>query len=317
MKVHFIDKLLIFKLIFFLFCNRKLFSNLNSLVCRRKLESLSNHIALMNNKHFSNLIFYANRENFTVIYIHTIFREETTLMFLFTICTISIFINSNITNNIYIVLMELFDSIILSCPLHKRTLTIGHKLNVIVDIKPLILISLIKIYAITYLYGAAYKVFGFYVNEIAYFVILMAQEASMNHIIGSFRSTSAELKLFKSLVIVEHYSLRTANNFTRTILRNNIYCITSPNINTNDSIKFVIKSNGARLSITSSTRNICLCFKISKSISCAIRNTKSKIIHEIASCIFYSSFNSLFRKLLIISKSFFIAGVHKFALTTT
>ena len=331
LKVHAINKLGASQLIFLLLCVKQSFSNLNTSFCIGQLKTLFDHIALMAFKDFRNLTLNSKRKNLAILYKHTIFAEETSLMLIRSLFRSRIFriINSNITNNITIILIEVLNSMLLNFALQKRTNTIAKILNIVVNREPTIHISRIKVNAVRNLYRALNKVLSLNRDNVRNLVIFIAEEYSMFDLISSLRLTSAKLKLFKSLIVIKKNGLRTADNFTSTILRDNVNCVASPNIKTYNTIILIIKSNGTGLSIRSSTRNTSIAFKISKSLELTIDITYT-IGNAISSCgrtikICGGSLNALrnclFKRLLskssIISKSSLITRIPKIALTLT
>ena len=238
-------------------------------------------------------------------------------------------INSNITNDIAVILIEVLNSMLLNFALQKRTNTIAKILNIIVNREPTIHISRIKVNAIRNLYRALNKILGLNGDNIRNLVILITKEYSMLNLISSLRIARAQLKFLKGLIVIEENSLRTADNLTSAVLRNDINCITSPNIKTYNTIILIIKSNGARLSIRGSARNTSIALKVSKGlkftidITYTIGNTVSscgraiKIRGSRLNALSNSLFKRLFGKTSIISKSSLITRIPQIALTLT
>ena len=126
---------------------------------------------------------------------------------------------------------------------------------------------LIKVNAIANLDSCTDKVLGFNIDKVRNLIILMTQVNSLNQIISGLRTTSRQFQTLQILVVVKQNGLRAADYLSFTTLGDNIYCITSPYINTYNAIQLSIQSNSARLSVGSATRNICLSFQICQSRS--------------------------------------------------
>ena len=280
-------------------------------------------------KDFCNLTLNSKRKNLAILYKHTIFAEETSLMPIRSLFRSRIFriINSNITNNITIILIEVLNSMLLNFALQKRTNTIAKILNIIVNREPTIHISRIKVNAVRNLHRAFNKILSLNGDNVRNLVILITKEYSMLNLISGLRLTGAQLKLFKSLIIIKENSLRTADNLTSAVLRNNINRITSPNINTYNTIILIVKSNGARLGVGGSARNTSIALKVSKSLEFTIDiiytignaiSSCGRAIKIRGSCLNTLS-NSLLKRLLgktsIIGKSSLITRIPQIALT--
>ena len=151
----------------------------------------------------------------------------------------------------------------------------------------------------------------------------------MLNLISSLRLARAQLKFFKSLIVIKENGLRTADNLTSAVLRNDINCITSPNIKAYNTIILIIKSNSARLSVGGSARNTSIALKVSKGLEFTI-----DIIYVIGNAISSCSraikicggrlntlSNSLLKRFLgktsIISKSSLITRIPQITLTLT
>ena len=219
-----------------------------------QFQILTDSIMLMLNQQLFDSCLYRAAQHFAIMDIHTIFGEEQTLMGTFTFMSI----NSNIANNVTIISPELFNGVFLCSTLDASALTVTHELNIILNREPFALIFGIKINAVGNLYSSLNEILSFNINNVAYFVVFMAQENGLNQIIGSLRTSSRQFQNFQSLVVVQQNSLRTTDNLTSAILRNYINCITSPNVDGNNALKLVIQSNRAGLSVRSATRNISL-----------------------------------------------------------
>ena len=265
---------------------------------------------------FFNFFINCDVKNFAIVNQHTILGEEATgaIMSAFAIISIRIIVNSYIANNSRVILIKFLNSILLSLTLHFGTNAVAQILDIVFDIKPLIHIGLFKINAIRNSNITIYKVLSFYANNIRNLVIIMTQIYSSNKAVSSLRLAGRELKLFKSLVIVEQNSLRTANDLSFAVLRNNIYRVASPYINTYNTIKLIIKGNGARLSIRSTTRNVSFCFQISES---RVNRIRSHIGESIQINRLKGLLNCLFIKTSIMLKGVHIAGIPQFALTSS
>ena len=327
LKIHLINQLSARQFIFFLFCFEQSFSNLYTRFGIREFKTLLNHFTLMLLKDFRDIGFYINGKNFAIFYIHTIFTEESTFMTIAIILILlrrSSSINSYITNNFRIILIEFFNCVFLCFTLNQRTLSIAKILDIIINREPVIHISGIKIHTIRNLNYSLYEILSLNINIIRNLIIFIMEVYGLFKSISCLRLTSAQLKLFKSLIIIKQNSLRTANNLTSTILRYNINCITSPNIQTDNTIILIINSNSTRLSVRSTTRNTSISLKISKSLELtvniiyAIGNTISSCTIKIRSSSLYTLSNSFFQSLLsktsIIFKSLLITGEPQFTL---
>ena len=216
---------------------------------------------------------------------------------------------------------------LLNFALQKRANTVAKILNIVVNREPTIPIGRIKINAVRNLHRALNKIFSLNGDNVRNLVILITKEYSMLNLISGLRLTRAQLKLFKSLIVIKENSLRTADNLTSAVLRNDINCITSPNIKTYNTIILIIKSNGARLSVGGSARNTSITLKVSKGLEFtidiiyAIGNAISSCSRAIKICggrlntLSNSLLKRLFGKTSIISKSSLITRIPQITLT--
>ena len=127
--------------------------------------------------------------------------------------------------------------------------------------------------------------------------------------------TSAQLKLLEGLVIIQQNSLRTTNNLALAILGNDICGITSPNINTHNTIQLGINGDSTRLGIGSATRNRSVALQIGESLyitsvagACGCRIQSIQICSIDNVFVSHRLFHRLLRQSTVIIENSLIAG---------
>ena len=188
--------------------------------------------------------------------------------------------------------------------------------NIVFYKEPLVATFIIKGYIVTNLNRCCYQVGGFNIDNIRNNIILMPQIYSLHQMICSLGLTSAHFKNFKSLVIVQQNSTRASYNLTLAGLRYDIYRITGPNVNTNNTVILIIKSNSTWFSIRSTARNIRLSFQASKSIIHSRSSVSGiAILGNITTS--QALLNSLLSKRKIIIQNIFITRIPQSTLTAS